>query len=255
MLTAITHKPSPHLNNCELTFLSAQQIDYQKAQTQHKNYCKMLSDLGANVITLDENLEMPDCAFVEDTAIVFDEIAIITSMGVSSRRGETKVIEKKLEEFRPVKKIELPAQIEGGDVLQIGKSLFVGNSSRTNLEGIEALREIVTSFGYKVFAVEVRGSLHLTTACTALDAETILVNPEWIQTEVFKDLRKINLPQNEPFAANILRIGKTICIHSEFTETAEKIEKLGYKIRQINISEFLKAEAGLTCLSLVFKSY
>lgn len=254
MLTAITHKPSPHLNDCELTFLSAQEIDFQKAQIQHENYCQMLSKLGADVITLEENLDLPDCAFVEDTAVVLDEVAIITSMGVSSRRRETEAVEKKLAEFRPVKRIELPAQIEGGDVLAIDKNIFVGNSSRTNAEGINDFREIVNPLGYKVFAVDVLSSLHLTTACTALDDETILINPEWIKAEVFKGFRKINLPQSEPFTANILRINNTICIHSEFTETAENLEKLGYKIESINISEFLKAEAGLTCLSLVFEN-
>lgn len=254
MLTAITHKPSPRLNDCELTFLSAQQIDFQKAQTQHKAYCDTLSSLGANVITLDENPDLPDSVFVEDTAIVLDEVAIITSMGVASRRKETKAIEKKLAEFRPLEKIRLPAKIEGGDVLTIGKELFVGNSSRTNLDGINALREIVSPFGYKVFAADVRGSLHLTTACTALDDETVLINPEWIEAEVFKNFRKINLPQNEPFAANILRVGETICIDSKFTKTKKKIKKLRYKTKSINISEFLKAEAGLTCLSLVFKN-
>ena len=254
MLKAVTHKPSPLLKNCELTFLPRQKMDFQKTQIQHENYCDTLSKLGADVIILEENLDLPDCAFVEDAAIVLDEIAIITSMGVSTRRGETKLIEKKLAKFRPLEKIKLPAKIEGGDVLTIGKNLFVGNSSRTNAEGISALKKIVNPFGYKVFAVDVLGSLHLKTACTALDSETILVNPEWIETEVFKDFRKINLPQNEPFAANILRINDTICIHSAFTETAEKIEKLGYKISTVNISEFLKAEAGLTCLSLIFEN-
>lgn len=253
MLKAITHKPSPFLENCELTFLPAQKIDFQKAKTQHENYRQMLSDLGADVITLDGNLNFSDCAFVEDTAIVLDEIAVIASMGVSSRRKEAKIIEKKLAEFRSVKKIKLPAKIEGGDVLRIGKNLYVGESSRTDSEGINALREIVKPFGYKIYAVNVRGSLHLKTACTALDDETVLINPEWIEPDIFKSFRKIKLPQNEPFAANILRIGDTICIHSEFIKTAKKLESLGYKIRLINISEFLKAEAGLTCLSLVFK--
>ena len=138
--------------------------------------------------------------------------------------------------------------------MQSGKNLYAGNSSRTNLAGINALSEIAKPFGYKVFAVDVRDSLHLTTACTALDDETILLNPEWIEAEVFKAFRKIYLPQDEPFAANILRIGETICVHSKFANTIKKIENLGYKTKQVNISEFLKAEAGLTCLSLVFKS-
>ena len=214
----------------------------------------MLSECSAEVITLDENISLPDSAFVEDTAIVLDEIAIITPMGVSSRQKETAFIEKELVKFRPVAKIEPPAKIEGGDVLQIGKNLYVGISSRTNVKGIETLNEIVKPFGYKVFVVKFRGSLHLKTACTALDDETILMNPEWIDSETFKQFKVIYVPKDEPFAANVLRIGDAICIHTGFTKTIEKLEKLGLKTKQANISEFLKAEAGLTCLSLIFKN-
>lgn len=252
MLTAITHKPSPLLNNCELTFLPSQKIDFQKAQLQHKNYCRMLSECGAEVVTLDGNIALPDSAFVEDTAIVLDEIAIITPMGVSSRQEETELIEKELVKFRPVAKIDPPAKIEGGDVLRIKKNLYVGISSRTNVKGIEALNEFVKPFGYKVYVVRFRSSLHLKTACTALDDETVLINPEWIDSEIFKDFKVICASKDEPFAANILRIGETICVHSEFTKTIESIQKVGFNTKQVNISEFLKAEAGLTCLSLIF---
>lgn len=252
MLTAITHKPSPLLNKCELTFLPSQKIDLDKAKSQHENYCRILSESGVKVITLDGNVSLPDSAFVEDTAIVLNEIAIITPMGVSSRQEETELIEKELVKYRLVAKIKPPAKIEGGDVLQIGKNLYVGISSRTNVKGIEALNEIVKPFGYKVLVVKFRGSLHLKTACTALDDETVLINPEWIDSETFKQFKVVNVPKNEPFAANVLRIGDTICIHSEFTKTIESIEKVGFKTKQVDISEFLKAEAGLTCLSLIF---
>jgi dimethylargininase len=252
MMIAVTHKPSPLLNNCELTFLPSQKIDLDKARIQHNNYCRMLSECGAEVITLDGNVSLPDSAFVEDTAIVLDEIAIVTPMGVSSRQEETELIEKELVKFHLVAKIKPPAKIEGGDVLQIGNNLYVGISSRTNVKGIEALNEIVKLFGYKVFVVKFRGSLHLKTACTALDDETVLINPEWIDSETFKHFKVICVPTDEPFAANILRIGETICIHSEFTKTIESIEKVSYNTKQVDISEFLKAEAGLTCLSLVF---
>jgi dimethylargininase len=252
LLTAIAHKPSPYLNKCQLTYLPAAEINLEKANLQHESYCRMLSDLGLRVINLDKNLAMPDCAFVEDTAIVLDEIAIITPMGVSSRQEETKLIEKELAGFRPVKKIYPPAKIEGGDVLRIGKDLCVGLSTRTNKKGIVDLKRIVKSFGYKVYPVKVKNSLHLKTACTALDDKTILLNGDWVDERDLIGFKKIFVPEDEPFAANILKIKDTVCIHSGWTKTIRKINKLSFQTKQIDISEFLKAEAGLTCLSLIF---
>jgi dimethylargininase len=254
MLTAITHQPSPLINNCELTFVNSTKIDFKKAETEHKNYCRMLSGCGVEVITLNKNKDFPDSAFVEDTAIVLDELAIITPMGVSSRADETKLIEEELIGFRALTKIKSPARIEGGDVLRIGKTLFTGLSSRTNSAGIKALKNITGSFGYEVLEVRVRGSLHLKTACTALDDETILCNPEWIETDDLKKFNLIEVASEEPFAANILKINNEIFAHAGFPKTNKKIEHLGYNISTTDISEFLKAEAGLTCLSLLFDS-
>ncbi len=252
MLIAITHKPSPHLNNCELTHLQPQKIDINKASSQHKKYCQTLTDLGVKVITLDENLSMPDCAFIEDTAIVLDEIAVITPMGITSRQGETELVEKELAKFRPIAKIKSPAKIEGGDILKIGKKLYVGLSTRTNLKGINALEKIAKPFGYEIFPVKIYNSLHLKTACTALDNETILVNSEWIDTDCLGNFKKIRISKEEPFAANILRVENKICVHSEFNKTNKILEDSGYEMVRADISEFLKAEAGLTCLSLIF---
>jgi dimethylargininase len=251
-LTAITHKPSPFLNNCQLTYLPAAKIDLEIANLQHESYCRTLAGLGLQVINLDANLKMPDCAFVEDTAIVLDEIAVITPMGVAARREETILIEKELAGFRPVKKINPPAKIEGGDVLRIGKDIFAGLSTRTNKKGIEALADIVRPFGYRVYAVRVKNSLHLKTACTAPDDETILLNREWIDERAFSGFRKVAVPPEEPFAANILKVKDTICIHPGWKKTIELIRGLGYRTKEIDISEFLKAEAGLTCLGLIF---
>jgi dimethylargininase len=254
MLTAITHTPSPFIQNCELTFLPSQTIDFEKAKNQHKAYCRMLAECGAEVINLDGNIEFPDCAFVEDTAIILDKTAVITPMGIPSRRKETRLIEQQLAMFFPVIKIDLPAQIEGGDVLRIGRGLYVGRSNRTDRRGIKILENIIKPFGYQVFGIKVRGSLHLKTACTALDDKTVLLNPEWVDPADFKNFKIIKVPYDEPFAANILKINDTICLHKGFSKTIEKIEKIGYKTKTTDISEFLKAEAGLTCLSLIFDS-
>lgn len=254
MLTAITHIPSPSLNQCELTFLSPQPIDIDKAIIQHKSYCDMLRRCGLNVITLDKNSSLPDSVFVEDTALVLDELGLMMSMGIVSRQEEMRVIETELTKFRSIKNIKLPARLEGGDILRIDKSLYVGFTSRTNIKGVRALEESVKQYGYSVIGVNVPGCLHLKTGCTALDDQTILINPEWIDLKPFEDFNRIVVPNGEPFAANILRLGNTVCMHSGFVKTRQMVEQLGYDIEVIDISEFLKAEAGLTCMSLIFNT-
>ena len=254
MLTALTHRPSPALNQCELTFLSSQPIDIDQANRQHAAYCDLLRQCGVEVITLDKNLALPDSVFVEDTALVLDEIAIMTSMGAASRRAETAVIETELAQFRPIARLSLPAQMEGGDILRVGQRLYVGLSTRTNTAGMNALAEIVAPYGYEVIGVSVTGCLHLKTGCTALDDRTILLNPDWIDSAPFAEFEQLPVPEAEPFAANILRIGQVICMHAGFTQTRTLIEQRGYRLEVVDISEFLKAEAGLTCMSLIFNT-
>ncbi|MCB0163602.1 MAG: dimethylargininase [Anaerolineae bacterium] len=254
MLTALTHRPSPALSQCELTFLAAQTIDIDQANRQHTAYCNLLRECGAEVITLDKNFDLPDSVFIEDTALVLDEIAIITSMGAASRRPETGAIETELARYRPITRLCLPAQVEGGDILRIGQTLYVGLSTRTNAAGVKALAEIVAPYGYEVIGVGVTGCLHLKTGCTALDDRTILLNPNWIDPAPFAGFEQIPVSEAEPFAANILRIDQTICIHAGFTQTQMLVEQRGFQLEVVDISEFLKAEAGLTCMSLIFNS-
>jgi len=252
MLTVITHLPSPSLELCELTFLDQETIDIKKAQKEHEDYCTMLEECGAKVIIHDENISLPDSVFVEDPIIVFDEIAILTSMGVESRRKESESMEKTFAKYRNVKRINLPAKIEGGDVLKIGRRIFVGLGARTNEAGIDALRDIIAPYGYEVVSVEVLGCLHLKTGCTALDDKTILINPSWVESNVFGDFTQVNVPKDEPFGANILKINETICMNKAFPKTIELIESLGYSVKSTDITEFVKAEAGLTCMSVPF---
>jgi dimethylargininase len=250
VLTALLHRPSSRLQNCELTFLPSRAIDSEKAARQHRFYGDMLRRCGVEVVVLDANPHLPDSVFVEDTALVLDEIALITPMGTSSRRAETDAIEAALRKYRPVARIPPPARIEGGDVLRIGRTLYVGLSTRTNAEGLEALEALVAPHGYAVRGVRVTGCLHLKTGCTALDDHSVLINPAWVDPAPLEGLEQINVPPEEPFAANILRIDGTLCIHSGFEETWQMLGRRGYRVENTDISEFLKAEAGLTCMSL-----
>lgn len=253
MKIAFINKPTQAIEDCELTFIDRDAVHLQKALEQHANYANALTRAGLNVVSLDVNTESPDAAFIEDVAIILDEVAIVTSMGTPSRRPEVESISEKIAPYRDIiHRIQLPATIEGGDVLQVGKKVFVGHSSRTNQNGIKALTELLNPHGYQVIPVSVHGCLHLKTGVTALNEDTFVVNPNWVDTSFFKDNLLIEVIENEPFAANVLRIDEKLIVNAASPMTAEKIHKAGFSFEMVNISEFSKAEAGLTCMSLIF---
>jgi dimethylargininase len=251
---AITHLPSPRLQDGERTYVESTPINFARAVEQHANYRAVLSECGADVHVLDENRELPDSVFVEDTALVLDEIAVITPMGVESRRGEPPAIERALTPYRSIERVELPATLEGGDVTRVGRTLLVGLSSRTNAAGIEALRSIGNRFGYRTLGVRLRDCLHLKTACTALPDDRLLINPSWLNPDDLDGLPTVDVPLNEPWSADILSIGRTVCMSAAFPHTAALVSDLGFSVRRIELSEFAKAEGGVTCLSLVFEA-
>jgi dimethylargininase len=254
MLRGITHAVSPNITCCELTFMERELIDYELAVRQHEEYCGLLAYCGVEVTKLSENISCPDCCFVEDTAIVVDELAIVASMGVASRRGETSAVAAELAKYRELAYINSPSTIEGGDVVRVGKTIFVGVSRRTNLRGVEEAVRILEAAGYRVRPVPVTGSLHLTTACSFIDDETVLINPRWAAADSFGGCRILHTPEDEPWAANTFRIGETVCLEASFPQTIELVHRLHDNIEVLDISEFRKAEAGLSCLSLLFES-
>ena len=254
MLRAITHKVSPRINECELTFIRRSTIDYKLACEQHAHYEGTLARLGVIVTSLNGNEALPDSSFVEDTAIVVDELAIICSPGVPSRRDETNLIGKELGRYRELAHISLPATIEGGDVLRIGKQILVGYSRRTNEDGIAKLTQILEPLGYQVRVVSTKGSLHLKSACTAITDETLFVNPNWIDIDSLRGLRIVHTAKDEPGSANVLRVGTTVCVQAGFPRAAELVSSIAERIEIIDMSELRKAEAGLTCSSLIFES-
>jgi dimethylargininase len=254
LLIGIMHAVSPNIVNCELTFISREPINYELATLQHENYRAFLESCGVKVIRLEENISLPDSCFIEDTVIVLDEVAIICSMGAATRRSEVPVIEKELSKYRDLAHIQLPAMIEGGDVLKVERDLFVGLSSRTNSKGIDELIRLLKPLGYRVHPVEVKESLHLKTACTAINNDTLLVNPNWVELKPFDKFNLIFTPEDEPWSANILRVGKTICLQAGFPKALELVQKFDAVIEVLDISEFHKAEAGLTCLSIIFQN-
>jgi dimethylargininase len=238
---------------CELTFKGREPIDFERAARQHEEYCALLDYRGVAVTRLEADEAYPDCCFVEDTAIVVDELAVMTSMGAASRRGECGAVEKELAKRRELSYIEMPALIEGGDVLRVGRKLFVGLSQRTNAAGVETLQNILQTRGYEVVPVAVKGSLHLKTACSAIDDETLLVNPHWIDLEPFADFKMLKVPDAEPWAAGTIRLGECVCLEACAPRTVELVSRHTPDIEILDISEFSKAEGSLSCLSIIFE--
>lgn len=250
-MIALTRTPSPNMPACERTFVPHVLIDYQAALAQHAAYCQALRKLGCEVRTLDANAALPDCAFIEDTAVILDQVAVLGSMGTPSREPEPEQIGPVLREFREVQRLPPTARLEGGDVLRVGRALLVGQSRRTNTAGFEALSAIASRHGYEVLPVPVRHALHLKTACTALPDGRLLVNPAWVAERALTGFRRLRVAESEPWAANVALIGGAVLMSAAAPCTAESIRRLGFAVETVDLSEFAKAEGGVTCLALL----
>jgi dimethylargininase len=254
MLTAITRAVSPAIVHCEISFIDRRPIDLLKAQEQHHAYEKLLEKLGARVLSLPAEPELPDSMFVEDPAVVLDELAVILPLGTESRRPEAASLAKALSAFRRLEYVALCGTLEGGDVLRIGRKLFVGLTKRSNAEGIRQLTAILAPHKYEVVAVPVTGCLHLKSAVTAIGGNTLLANRAWFDTTPFAGNDWIDVDSAEPHAANALAFGGTVIFPASFPRTRARIEAGGFHVIPLDISELQKAESGLTCSSLLFES-
>jgi dimethylargininase len=253
MLAAITRSPGPELARCELTHLERQPIDFARAREQHRAYRAALRTAGAELVELQADPSLPDGVFVEDTAVILGEVAVVARPTPPSRRGECAAVEAALRPFRPLTRLPEGAFLEGGDVLRVGRTLYVGLSSRTGAAGLRALAEIAGPFGYAVVPVRVNSCLHLKSGCCALDDETVLVNREWVDTAALAGLRLVDLPPDEPWGANVLQLPGAVAVSTAFPRTLDLVHGLGHAIIALDVSELHKAESGLTCMSLVFE--
>jgi dimethylargininase len=252
MLTAITRAVSPAIVRCELTFVARQPIDLAKAQQQHRAYEQLLESAGARVISLPPEPELPDSMFVEDPAIVLDEIAVILPLGTEARRAEGTTLALALAKFRKLAYVQLPGTMEGGDVLRVGRKLYAGLSSRTNAEGIRQMTAILAPHGYEVISVPVTGCLHLKSAVTYLGGKMLLANRAWFDTQAFSGFDWIDVAPEEPHAANALAVQDTVIFPASFPRTRARLEAAGLNVTSLDICELQKAESGLTCSSLLF---
>ena len=254
MLTAITRAVSPALLKCELSFIARQPIDLAKANEQHHAYQQLLASLGARVVSLPAEPDLPDSMFVEDPALVLDELAIIFPLGTETRRREASTIATALAPFRKLAYVQLPGTIEGGDILRLSNKLFVGLTARSNPEGIAQLARIVAPYGYQVVGVPVTGCIHLKSAITLLGKNTLLANRSWLDTSSFNGYDWLDVDPAEPHAANALALAHTIIFPASFERTRARIENRGFHVTPLDISELQKAESGLTCSSLIFEA-
>jgi dimethylargininase len=239
--------------DCELSFVPREPIDVARAVRQHRDYRQALEALGCRVVTLPAEADLPDSVFVEDVAIVVDELVVMTRPGAPSRRPEVASVAEALKKYRPLAFIEAPGTIDGGDVLRLDRAFYVGESARTNASGIAQLRELMAPHGYTVQSVSTRDCLHLKSAVTQLSDDAVLLQPEWVDREPFAGYRILEIDPAEPHAANVVRIDDGLLMPASFPRTQERLLAAGFKVIAVDVSELQKAEGAVTCCSLLVR--
>ena len=253
-LIALTRPVSPSIDRCELTTLERIRIDLKRAIAQHHLYEEALKSLGVEVLALPAEPDLPDAVFVEDAAVVLEECAIITRPGADSRKPETDSIAQALAPYRILHPIQAPGTLDGGDVLVVGKQIWVGLTTRSNQSAIDQMQTFLKSFGYSVNSVPVSGCLHLKSAVTQVAEDTLLINPVWVNKAIFPGMKFIEVNRSEPYAANALLIGETVLYQPAYPRTCDRLEAVGINPLLLDQSELAKAEGALTCCSLIFES-
>jgi dimethylargininase len=249
---AIVRQVGEELAGCELSFVAREPIDVARAQAQHAAYGAALMSLGCELLELPALAGHPDAVFVEDTALVFDELAVLNRPGASSRRGEVDSVAEALGLYRPLSRIQGEGTIDGGDVLRIGREVYVGASARSNEEGARQLAELLRPHGYRVTRVAMRDCLHLKSAITRVAEDTVLVQPRWLADAApFSHLRRIEVDEGEEHAANALLAGGGLVYPDCFPRTRERLERAGVAVTAVDVSELQKAEGAVTCCSLL----
>lgn len=253
-MIAFTRAVPSSICGCELTHLAREPIDHALAVEQHGRYEDALREAGLTVTRIRELDRLPDCVFVEDTALVFDDVAVMTRPGALKRREEVASVREVLEAHRPIATIEGPATLDGGDVLVLDKDVFVGLTARSSLSGMQQLRSILAPLGYTVQGVPVHGCLHLKSAITRAGSRLLVANPAWVDPALFKGWEVIPVDSREPHAANVLWLGDATIVSESFERTNAALARAtDSRIVPVPASELAKAEGGVTCCSLLVR--
>lgn len=250
-MNALVREISSGIAACELTHLDRAPIDLELARVQHEAYISCLESLGCEMKRVPGDPELPDCVFIEDTAVVVPELAVMSRPGAVSRRDERSGVEVALHALRPIARIEAPATLDGGDVLRIGRRIWVGCGARTNADGAARLAELLEPHGYEVQPVAYQGCLHFKSGCSQAGPGQVLLNPKWIDPGLFSGLKIIEVDPQEPFAGNVLLVGNHLVVDRAFERTLRRLDAGGCSLRIIDNSELAKAEGGLTCGSIL----
>jgi dimethylargininase len=225
---------------------------YELMMKQHENYIKTLRSLGLELIVLNPLPDYPDAYFVEDTAVVTPDVAIITNPGVEDRKGEEDTIEQALVTYRKTVRIRTPGNVDGGDVLMVGPHFFIGISERTNREGATQLGCILEEYGYTWTTILVEAGLHLKSSVNYIGKNTLIITERFSCYDEFKQYDTIIVDKTEEYTANTLLLNNSLIIPKGFPNTMKKLEATGLDIIELDVSEVRKMDGGLTCMSLRF---
>jgi dimethylargininase len=250
--TALVRQVSSRLADAELTYLDRVPVDVARAREQHAGYVALLQRLGHEVVEVAPRDDLPDATFVEDAVVVVDDLAVLTRPGASSRQPEVDSVRDTVVALGlRTARVEAPATIDGGDVLQLGSTVFVGLGGRTTPDAVEQLREHLAPLGRRVVAVPVLGCLHLKTGATALPDGTVLTVPGWVDVEPFQRAGLELLEVPEPSGADVVLSGERVVLSAAAPATAALVRERGFEVHEVDISELEKAECGPTCLSVL----
>ncbi|WP_281166070.1 dimethylarginine dimethylaminohydrolase family protein [Liquorilactobacillus sicerae] len=254
---AIVRTPAKSVVNGIDDYANSGKPDYTKAVQEHESYVKLLTEMGIKVTILDPLVDYPDSCFVEDPAVVADKFAVITNPTRSSRTKEREKIRPIINKFYQkdqIFEIHRPGYLEGGDVMRVGNTFFVGLSARTNQVGINQFTKIAGKFDYEVISVPVNEFLHLKTGTTYLENNKLLVAGEYINNPYFKNFEQLQVPSEENYAVNCIDTGNGVIMPAGFPKVKTILIQHGFSPYEINMSEFSKIDGGLTCLSLRFNA-
>lgn len=249
---AIVRKPCKAIVN-GITTANLGTPSYEKALQQHTAYKKVLTECGLQVFEVDANEQFPDSVFIEDTALVTPQMAVITNPGAVSRKGEVLEVETFLSKFfQNIERISSPGTLDAGDVMMVGGHFYIGISARTNFEGALQLIKILARYGYTGSTIHLESVLHLKTGISYLENNNLLASGEFLGKPELKNFNIIEVPHEESYASNSLWVNNTVIVPEGYPQTLDRIQKAGYRTIIVDTSEFRKLDGGLSCLSLRF---
>lgn len=247
---AILREPAPNFADGITTVTWGEPPSHERLLVQHRAYAQALGEAGLSVQMLPALDGLPDAYFVEDVAVVVPELAVVTRPGAEARRGETEHIAAALAGHRRVVCLEAPATLDGGDVLVVGRRVFVGLSARTNAAGVAALGDQLEPLGYSVCAIPVAAGLHFKSSVNLIGRETLVATSVFARRPEFDGLAVIEVSEAEAYAANVVRINDHLLVAAGFPELTNRLRARGFEVRELDMSEVENMDGGLTCLSL-----